>query len=498
MTSCPDVEALAAGFDRGAGIVYRASGRSLWRDVARPEQLPPESDWFTWLILAGRGWGKSRCGAETVAEWARTYPGLRVALVAITFADGRDTMVEGESGLLSVLDPAELRGGSIDSAWNRSLGELFLANGSRFKIYSSERPRQLRGPQHHVAWGDEACQWLDCHKGTATDTTWSNLLMGLRLRPHPDWPPGFRPRAVVTTTPRPVPLLKVRGSVLAREPHKAGIIQRPDTVTVRGRTTDNLDNLADTYRKSVIDPLLGTSLGRQELDAEIIEDVEGAFLAREVIERTRLLVGEVPVLAGTVVSVDPAVTAEDTSDETGIVVVAADNVGHGYVLDDRSLRASPDGWGRRVWETVLAWKAGAVVVEDNQGGDMVEHVLATTWSLVVRERARRGQVTPARPPIVRVHPTRGQGKWVRALPVQALAEQDRVHFVRDADLGRDTAELEDQATSWTGVDGEESPDRVDAMVHGLTWLLFPGQRADKRRAPGRDPSGRWRGGGGRR
>ena len=159
--------------------------------------------------MAGRGWGKTRTGAEWIAEKARRYPGARCGLVAQTAADGRDVMVEGESGLLSVLDPAELRGGAIDSAWNRSLGELFLANGSRFKIYSSEKPQKLRGPQHHFVWGDEPTYWYDHAKGTAKDTTFSNMVIGCRLPARPGWDADYRSQVCLTCTPRRTALLKV-------------------------------------------------------------------------------------------------------------------------------------------------------------------------------------------------------------------------------------------------------------------------------------------------
>ena len=470
--------AIAAVDDRGRDTT--AGIRTPWTDLARPDQLPPAGDWLTWLILAGRGYGKTRTGAETLADLGRRHPGSRTALVATTFADGRDTMVEGESGLLECLDDAELRGQSRDTAWNRSMGELFLANGSRYKIYSSERPRQLRGPQHHFAWGDEFCQWLDAPRGTGADTTWSNLLFGLRLAARDGWPGGYRPRVVLTSTPRPVQLLKVPESVLTREPHRAGIIQRPDTTVTRGSTSENLANLADAYRRAVIDPLVGTSLGRQELDAEILEDIEGAYLSRELVDRARIIPGEMPQLPVIAVAVDPAETAKASSDETGIVVVGADQHGHGYVLDDYSLRGTPDEWGRTVWRAVLDNGASLVVVEDNAGGDMVTHVLATTWDLVVRERRARGVQTPAQPAIVRVHPSgKGQGKWMRSIPVKGLYEQGRMHHLRDPKRPDRLDELEDQATSWTNDPGQDSPDRVDAAVHGLTWLLFPRQRAER-------------------
>lgn len=443
------------------------------------------ADWLIWLILAGRGWGKTRTGAETVADWARMYPGCRIALVAATFADGRDTMVEGESGLLAVFDDAELRGGSVDKAWNRSLGELYLANGSRFKIYSSEKPRQLRGPQHHFGWGDELAAWNDAQAGTAKDTTFSNLMFGLRLMAPRgvQWPEDYAPRLIITTTPKPVALLRVGKAVLAREPHRAGLLQRDDVVVTTGKTTDNLGNLSATFRKAVVDPLMGTTLGRQELDAEIIDDVDGALVTHDTLTRGRRIIGEMPHLLNTVVCVDIATTANEGSDETGILIVGVDGGGDGWVVDDRSGRMTPDLWGRTIWEAVIDHGASAVVVEDNAGGDLIEHVLATTWRVVAAERLRRGLSTPT-PPVVRVHPTGPtQGKWMRALALQPMLEQGRIHMLLDAARPGVLDALEDQLTTWTGDPKEDSPDRVDAMVHGLTWLLFPMQRAAKKKRP---------------
>ena len=174
-----------------------------WWFHGRSDQQVPDGDWWRWwLILAGRGWGKTRTGGECAAQWAKRYPGSRGALIAPTFSDGRDTMVEGESGILSFTDFTQLRGGSISTGWNRSLGELYWANDSRAKVFSSEQPFRLRGPQHHWLWGDEPAYWRDGAKGTAKDSTFSNANISLRLPPLPSWPRDFRPRGVLTTTPR--------------------------------------------------------------------------------------------------------------------------------------------------------------------------------------------------------------------------------------------------------------------------------------------------------
>ena len=219
---------------------------------------------------------------------ARRYPGCRIALVAATFSDARDTMVEGESGLLASLDRGELRGGEQDGAWNRSLGELYLANGSRFKTFSSEKPWKLRGPQFHFTWGDEAAFWADASKGVAQDTTWSNLVIATRLPPRPGWDAEYRTQVCIATTPRPVALLRTSDP----DPARAGLMQRPSTVITHGRTADNLANLSDTYKAQVIAPLQGTRLERQELDAELLDDVENALWTRALLDSIQ--VDEIP------------------------------------------------------------------------------------------------------------------------------------------------------------------------------------------------------------
>lgn len=237
-----------------------------WHTQARPTQQLPAGDWLVWLILAGRGFGKTRTGAETVSEWAQHGPRERIALVGQTFSDTRDVMVEGESGLLAVLPPSALRGGSVSAAWNRSLGELFFSNGAKAKVFSSEKPGQLRGPQHHKAWVDEPAKFKDARKGDALDTTWNNLMLGLRL--------GEQPQAVVTGTPT--------RALLVRQ-----LVAKTSTHLTRGSTYDNLDNLAPTFREQILSAYEGTRIGRQELLGEILDDVEGALWRLEQIDLTR-------------------------------------------------------------------------------------------------------------------------------------------------------------------------------------------------------------------
>ena len=404
------------------------SARQRWLSTARPNQLPPLGDWFVWLILAGRGFGKTRTGAESIAQWARETPRGRFALVAQTFADARDTMVEGESGLLSVLDESELRGGSVNTAWNRSLGELFLRNGARFKCYSSETPRKLRGPQHHGAWGDEPATWDDADQGTAEDTTWSNLLFGLRL--------GDDPRVVLTGTPRPVRLVRE-------------LLKEKTTALTKGGTYENIGNLSKTFRRNVIAKYEGTRLGRQELDGELLEDTPGALWKYAMFNREgfRLKFEDLPDLLRIVVAIDPQASQSGDNAESGIVVAGKDAEGHAYVLGDLSGNFSPIEWATTAVDAYSYHKADAIVPEKNNGGDMV----ATTVRTVN--------------PNVNVSPVwASRGKFTRAEPVSALYEQNRVHHVGVF------PDLEGQMTTW--VPGEKSPDRMDALVWALTELML--------------------------
>lgn len=373
-------------------------------------------------MLAGRGFGKTRCGAEWVQQMAKEHPGCRIALVAETAADARKVMVEGDSGLLNIAAP------DFMPEYSPANRQLTWPNGSIALTYNATQPDQLRGPQHHFAWSDEIAKWQ------YMQDSWDQLQFGLRL--------GEYPRQLVTTTPRPLPLIKK-------------LVADPDTVVTRGRTMDNAANLATPFLKQIEERYGGTRLGRQELDGEILDDIPGALWARSSIDQTRM--HEAPEdLERVLVAVDPATSAEEGSDETGIVVVGyardKDGYARGYVLEDGSLKGSPEEWARKAVMLYRKWSADRIVAEKNQGGDMVESVLRAVDRAV---------------PIKLVHASRG--KIIRAEPISALYEQHRIHHVGRFD------ELEDQMCTFS-VDnirgnGLGSPDRVDALVWGLTELF---------------------------
>jgi len=393
------------------------AARAKWINQARADQLTPAGEWSTWLILAGRGWGKTRTGAEDAAWFAQRNPGSRIAVLAPTYADARDTCIEGESGLRNVLPFSAVE------AWNRSLGELILINESRFKLFAAEEPERLRGPQHHRAWCDELGAWR-------YPETWDQLLFGLRL--------GTNPQAVVTTTPKPTPLVRA-------------ILKNSRTIVTRGATFDNAANLAPAALAQLRERYEGTRLGRQELNAEVLDDVPGALWTRAMIDKA--LVRQAPDMKRVVVAVDPSGTngASDDGDEIGIVVAGRGVDGNAYVLADRTCKLSPDGWGRRAVDAYREFKADRIVAERNFGGAMVEHVIRT-----VDRNVSFKEVVASR------------GKIARAEPVAALYEQGKVKHV-----GGFSA-LEDQMCAMTGEGylGDGSPDRADAAVWGVTELML--------------------------
>jgi predicted phage terminase large subunit-like protein len=393
-----------------------------WEVWARPEQLPPPGDWLVWLLLAGRGFGKSRTGAEWSRGKAQSLPGSHGALLAPTAADARDVMVKA---LLECTHPQEgLR-------YEPSKRALHWANGTSATVYSAEEPDRLRGPQHHWAWCDELAAW------PYAEEAWDMLQMTMRL--------GEQPQACVSTTPRPIPLVR-------------RLIADPGTVITRGSTFDNAANLSEAFIDAVRERYEGTRLGRQELYAEILDDVPGALWTRAVLESARVRACPVGVRR-VVVAVDPSGGHDAENDEQGIVVAALGQDGHAYVLEDCSCKLSPEGWGRRAVEAYLKHSADRLIWERNFGGEMVDHVIKTA--------ARQQRVAVATREV-----RASRGKVVRAEPVAALYEQGKVHHVGTF------PQLEDQLCLFTPAgDFDKSPDRADALVWALTDLMLGEQQA---------------------
>lgn len=388
----------------------------------RPEQLPPLEPWAIWLILAGRGFGKTLTGASWLASQARV-PDTRWAIIAPTIADARDTMIEGVTGLLSVLAPSELRGSSVDSAWNRSMGELHLANGSQIKAFSSEKPGRLRGPQHHGIWGDEPAEWRDAGKGMGEDTTISNALFGLRL--------GLNPQFCLTGTPKPKRLMRE-------------LLKDPRVNLTRGKTDDNKDNLPDALRAN-LERYRGTRLGRQELDGELLEDVVGALWQPVMFDAEGFRLEVAPALKRIVVAIDPGGSGKD-QDETGLIVAGLGFDNRGYVLADITAHHTPNGWASAAVDAYQRWRADRIIAERNHGGDMVENTITTLYPGT---------------PITTVWASRG--KYTRAEPISALYEQNLISHVGSF------PELEAELTGWDP-SSERSPNRLDALVWAFTDL----------------------------
>ena len=418
---------LLAGLPSG---VTSAVEEEWW---AHEGQTEPKGVWRIWAIVAGRGFGKTRAGAEWVWSRARESRNARIALVAASLDEVAKVMVEGESGLLAIARAGE------EPRWISSRGILFFPSGAAAYAYTAERPEMLRGPQHHFAWCDELAKWPHAA------ATWDNLMFGLRL--------GARPRTLVTTTPRPVPLLK-------------RILGLPRCAKTHGATHDNPHLPAD-FRAAVTGMYAGTRLGRQELDGILFDDPEGALWTREMIEAARLLFSRegggpdpekswAPACAGAqlariVIGVDPP--ASTTGDACGIVVCGLGEDGIAYVLAD--LTASglrPEGWARKVAAAAEQWDAQLIVAEKNQGGDMIESVLRGVDSAL---------------PVRLVSATKS--KAARAEPVALRFETGR------AKLAGRFPELEDQlcAMTYGGYEGPGSPDRADAMVWAMSELIKP-------------------------
>ena len=410
-----------------------------WSFWGRPDQFAPDGEWATWLILAGRGWGKTRTGAEWVKSQVEAGK-KRIALIAETQKDLEQVMVEGDSGILSLF-PEDER-----PEYTKKPVVLKFQTGAVALGYNGTEPDQLRGPQFDAAWCDELAKWRYARE------TWDMLQFGLRL--------GDDPRQCVTTTPRPLPLIKE-------------LLADPDTVVTRGKTSDNQMNLAARFLSRMMSKYEGTRLGRQELNAEVLDDIPGAIWLREWIDASRRM--NAPELTRKVVAVDPAITSDETSDEPGthgIASAALGADGRGYVLGDHSMQGTPKEWATEVVRVFDQEEADQVVVEINQGGDMVESTLRS--------------VRPSLP-IRKVRASRG--KHVRAEPVASLYEQGRVSHVGNF------SDLEDQMCLFTneGYQGEGSPDRTDALVWALTDLfkgIIHHKEPDKASEPKRRDYGR--------
>ena len=386
-----------------------------WPTWARPDQRAPPGDWRTWLLVTGRGWGKTRVLSETVRAWARD-PAARIALVARTAADARDVIVEGPAGVLAV-HPEKER-----PSYLPSVRRVLFRSGAIATTFSAEEADQLRGPSHSHAVADEVASWPDA------EMVWSNLQLTLRI--------GAHPRVVAATTPRPIKLLR-------------DLMAAPTTVVTRGRTADNVANLAPGIVADFYTRWGGTRLGRAELEGEVLWDTPGALWSRDVLDATR--VSAAPDLRRIVIGVDPAVSADEGSDLTGIVAAGCDDRGHLYILADRSVRASPATWAARVVALFDEMRADRVVAESNQGGAMVESTLRTVRADL---------------PITLVHASRG--KITRAEPVAARWEQGTAHLVGLL------PELEDELTSFAPGLMAHSPDRADAMAWAATQLMGGG------------------------
>ena len=416
-----------------------------WSVWARPEQLPPDDDWNVWLVLAGRGFGKTRLASEWVREQATvTKDGQRrFALVARTADDVRDVIVEGESGIIAVSPPSE------KPHYEPSKRRLTWPNGNTATLFTADEPDGLRGPQFTHAWGDEVAAWRQT-PDAAGMTAFDNLRVGTRL--------GKNPQILCTTTPKRVPLLYKL--IEESRTDKAG---GSKVVVTKGSTLDNAGNLSGAYLDTIMGVYEGTNLARQELYGEMLDDVEGALWNEEMVETARHTAYP-PSTPLRVIGVDPSV-AENPRDECGIVVCASTAEPdlykrNAWVLEDASIHGSPDTWARKVVEMARKWGC-PVVAEVNQGGALVRNaILSIDPSIKVLE----------------VHSK--YGKQLRAEPIVLAYEQERVHHVGYLQ------DLESQMYSWIPGEGR-SPDRIDAMVHAMTALLIkppPGFSGGKLRA----------------
>ena len=401
--------------------------KHTWPFWARTEQLPPEGSWNTWVILAGRGFGKTRSGAEWIREQVKQGR-KRLAFVAPTNSDIRKVMVEGESGVMNISWEGDktYRGGKMGKPeWSPTNRQIKWENGATVDAFSAEDPERLRGPQFEAAWCDELAAWNN------QQAAWDMLQFCLRL--------GKHPQVMITTTPKPTKLLR-------------SIIANPKTVITRGSTFDNSANLAGPYLEAVRVAYEGTRLGRQELYAEILDEASGALWNRTLLASCEVDKADIPEqLQRIVVAIDPAVSSNAESDMTGIIVAGIDINGIAYVLADHTGRYTPQQWASTAISLYRDYEADRIVAEKNQGGDMVRHTLHTEDETV---------------PVRLVHASRG--KMARAEPVSALYEQNKVRHIKGLN------DLEDQLVQWEPLGSIGSPDRLDALVWAITDLSLNG------------------------
>jgi phage terminase large subunit-like protein len=406
--------------------------RCDWRAHARPEQLEPPGDWRVWLFCGGRGVGKTRTMNEWLRAYAETHPGARIAIIARTATDVRNTVVDGKSGILAI-SPS-----TFMPVHEPSRMMIRWPNGAVAQTFSAEEPRGLRGPEFDAAICDELAAWPTLKEEDGEPGipgAWTQLQYGMRR-------PGDRPRIVVATTPRPTRVIRE-------------LISSSDVHVTYGKTEDNAANLSPEFLASIYARYGSTRLGRQELNGEVLLDLPGAMFTREMLDRTRVHQVHRHDMVRTIVCVDPSGGSSIENDEQGIVVAALGADGHGYLIADRSCRLSPDGWGRRAVQAYVDAYADRLMWERNYGGKMCEHVIETAAKAMGIRVATR-----------EIHAA--VGKHVRAEPVAALFEQGRVHVVGSMPM------LEDQLCGFTtqGYEGGGSPDRADAAIHALSELML--------------------------
>ena len=386
-----------------------------WGLWARADQLPPPGAWITWLMLGGRGAGKTRAGAEWIrAQVEHAEQGARhIALIGETYAAARAIMVEGPSGLMAISPP------QMQPRFLPSRKLLIWPNGAQAHLFSAERPDALRGPQFDAAWSDELAKWRH------GEETWDMLQFGLRL--------GAQPRQVATTTPRPNALIK-------------RLLADKNCVVTKASTHDNRANLAPGFVDQIVSRYVGTKLGRQELDGDLIEDDAQALWRPDMLDAYRR--ASVPRLSQIIVALDPPAGVGPRADACGIIVLGGAPDGRAYILEDATVQGlPPDEWARHVRDIYRAHRATALIAEINQGGELVREIIQRDA------------------PDIAFEPVRAiAGKLLRAEPVAALYARGRVSHVGQF------AELEKEMCSYDG--SGRSPDRMDALVWGVSWLLL--------------------------